>query len=166
MVAGEVHVARRDHEAFVDEVQNTARQTCREIGTKIERAVFFYEPGEIDARIFLGGGELDVGIGLVIAKQDVEFRPIFLDEVVLERQGFAFVADDNGFQVGNLAGQRAGLGVNPARLREVGAHATAQVARLANIQHGPAGVLEEIRAGAFGKLRGFFAGLHGNSYKL
>src|SRR5206468_3820635 len=57
--------------------------------------------------------------------------------------------------------QRAGLGINPARFEEVGTHAAAQVARLANIKDLLARILEEIDARTFGKLRGFFAGFHG-----
>src|SRR5207245_8970029 len=122
-----------------------------------ERTVLFDTPSEINARILLASSELDVGIGLVVAEQDVELRPVFLDQIVLEGQGFAFVADDNGLQVGDFARERASFGVNPARLNEIGAHAAAEVARFANVEHRFARVLEKVPPGASGKVRGFFA---------
>src|SRR5207245_5024577 len=103
---------------------------------------------------------------LVVAEHHVELGPVLLDEVVLERQCFAFVAYYNSFEIGDLPRQRTCLGVNPARFQEVRSDTAAQVARLANVKHRPAGILEEIHARTFRKLRGFFAGFHGNSWQL
>src|SRR5207302_10416008 len=89
----------------------------------------------------------------------------FLDEVVFERKSFSLVSDHNGFEVGNFARQGAGLGVDPARLGEVGAHAAAQVPRFAHIQDRPTGVLEEIDTWSRRQLGGLFAGLHGRKQR-
>ena len=104
MVARQVHRAARDHESLVNEVQNAPRQTGREIGPKIKRAVLLDPPGEINARIFFRRGELDVRIGLVVAQQNVEFRVIALDEIIFKRQRLALVVHHDRFQVGDLAG--------------------------------------------------------------
>ena len=72
MVAREVHGAGRDAEMFVNEVHDAVRQAMREVRAEVERAVFAQAARDVDARIFLEGGEADVGIGLVVAQQDVE----------------------------------------------------------------------------------------------
>ena len=149
----------------MNEVKDATRQPGGEIRPEIERAVLLDAPREIDARIFFGRGELDVRIGFVVAEQDVEFRAVFFDEVVLERQGFALVADHDSFEIDNFARQGAGLGIDRARLREIGAHAAAQVARFANVQHCFRGVFEKVHTGIFGKLGGFFARLHGEKQR-
>jgi len=56
-----------------DEMQDAASKAGRKVGAKIERAVLLDAAREIDAGIFFGQGELDVGIGLIVAKDDVEF---------------------------------------------------------------------------------------------
>ena len=117
----------------MDKVQNAAGQARGEIGAEVERAVFLDTPREVHARIFFRRREFDVRIGLVVAEHNVELGAILLDEVILERQGFAFVAYDNGFEISNLPRQRTGLGIDPARFEEVGTHAAAQVARLADV---------------------------------
>ncbi len=66
MVAGQVDVARRDHEAFVNEREDAAGQIGWKIGAEIERAVFFDFAGEIDARIFFVGGKLDIRVSFVV----------------------------------------------------------------------------------------------------
>ena len=61
--------------------------------------------------IAVGEGELDVGIGLVVAQQDVEARLALLDEVVFERQRLMLVVDQDVLDVDGFAHERAGLGV-------------------------------------------------------
>ena len=107
-------------------MQDAPREADREIRAEIERAVFFDAAREIDAGIFFVERQLDVGIGFVVAQQDVEFGLVLLDEIVLEGEGFALVFDDDGFEIGNFAGERAGFGVGPARFEKIGAHAVAE----------------------------------------
>ena len=114
VAARQINRAGRHEEPLVNKMQNPSRQTRRKVGAEIERTVFLDSPSEIYARIFFAGRELDVRICLVVAKDDVELRPVLLDEIVFERQGFAFVANQNGFQLGDLPRQRAGLRVDPA----------------------------------------------------
>ena len=110
---------------------------AREIRAKIERAIFFDAASEIDARIFFGGGEFDVGIGFVVPKHDVEFRAVLLDEIVFKGEGFAFVFNDNGFKVGDFAGKRAGFGVDPAGFEKIRADATAKRGGFADVENVP-----------------------------
>ena len=94
-------------------MENPPRQTRREVRTEIQRPVLLDAPREIHARIFFRGREFDVRIGLVVAQHDVEFRAVLLDEVVLERQGFALIADENRLHVGDFPRQRTRLGIGP-----------------------------------------------------
>ena len=114
MAAREIDSTARHKKPFVNEMEYAAREACREIGAEIERAVLFDAAREIDARIFFGSGELDVRVGFVVPKHDVELGAVLLDEIVLEGEGFALVADEDGFEVGNFAGERTGFGVDPA----------------------------------------------------
>lgn len=143
------------------EMKNAAGESGGEIRAEIERAIFFDAAREIDAGIFFGGGELDVRVGFIVAQDDVKFRAVLLNEVVLEGQRFMFVIDNNGLEIGNLACERAGFGVDPAGFEEIGAHAATEGRRFANIKHGTGGVFEDVDAGTFRKQRGDFSGFHG-----
>ena len=69
-------------EMFVDEMDHAPGQAGREVGAVINRAVFFQAAGYVDARKFFEGGVADVGIGFVVAEQDVEFWFVLLDEII------------------------------------------------------------------------------------
>ena len=159
MAPREIDGAARDEEALVNEMENAAREACGKIRAKIERTVFFDAAREIDARIFLRGGKFDVRVGLVVPQHDVELGTILLDEIVFESERFAFVADENGFEVGDFAGERTGFRVHPARFEKIGAHAAAQRRGFADIEHIAASVLEQVDAGAFGKQTRLFLGV-------
>src|SRR5580704_6876446 len=110
-------------------MENAACEASGKIGPKIERAVFFDAAREIDAWILLGSGEFDVRVGFVVAKKDIELGAVLLDEIVFECESFALVADEDGFEVGDFAGEGTGFGIDPARLEKIGTHAAAQGAR-------------------------------------
>ena len=78
----------------VDEVHQTVGEIAGKIGAEVGRAVLLEPPRDIHARIRLLG-QLDVGIGLVIAQQDVVLRLVLLDQVVLKSECLFLVADEN-----------------------------------------------------------------------
>ena len=92
----------------VDEVHQAVRQVAGEVRAEVSRAVLAQPPRDVDARILLAG-QLDVGIGLVVAQQDVEARLVLLDQVVLERQRLLLVVDQDVVDVARLA--RSGVPV-------------------------------------------------------
>ncbi len=115
VVAREVHLAGWDLEVPVDEMAQAMGQIAGKVRTVVSGAVLAEAPGNIDARVlFLG--ELDVGIGLVVAQQNVEAGLPALDQVVLERQGLFLVVDQDVLEVLRLRDQGAGLGVGEALL--------------------------------------------------
>ena len=94
VVARQIHLAGRHQKMAVDEVHQAVRQVAGEVRAEVGGAVLAQPPRHVDARILLAG-QLDVGIGLVVAQQDVEARLLLLDQVVLKRQRFFFVVDQD-----------------------------------------------------------------------
>ena len=146
VVAREVDLAGGHQEVPVDEVHQAVRQVGREVGAEVGGAVLAQAPRDVDARVLLAG-QLDVGVGLVVAQQDVEARLVLLDQVVLERQRFLLVVDQDVVDVARLGDQGAGLDVGQALVGEVAAHARAQVLGFADVDNGAVRVLVQIDAG-------------------
>ena len=155
VVAREVDLATGDEEAAVDEVDQAMREVAGEVGAEVGAAVLAQAAGDEDLGVAVAERELDVGVGLVVAQQDVEARLALLDEVIFERERFMLVGDGDVVHVDSFAHQRAGLGVGLRGLEKVGAHAGAQVLRLADVDHLALGVLVEIAAGQVGRVRIF-----------
>jgi hypothetical protein len=105
--------------------------------------------------VAVGEGELDVGVGLVVAQQDVEARIALLDEVVFQSQRFVLVGDEDVVEIDGLAHERAGFGVGLRGFKKIGADAGAQVLGLADIDDLALGVLVEVDAGLGGERADF-----------
>ena len=131
----------------VDEVDDAIGEIRWKIWTVIDGTIAPQPARHVDARVALGRRELDVGIALVVAQQNVIARLLLLDEVVFERQRFAFVGDGDVLDIDCLAKQAAGLGIFGGAVEEVGAHPGAQVLGLADVNDLALGVLVEIYAG-------------------
>ena len=132
MVASKIHLAGRDAKEAVDEMDQPVRQITREVRTEVRAAVLDQAAGDVDAGIFLGG-HLDVGVGLVIAEQDVEAGLVLLDEVVFKGQRLLLVIDQDVIDVAGFGDERSGFGIGQTVDRKVTANAVAQVLRLADV---------------------------------
>ena len=101
------------------------------------------------ARVFVCG-ELDVGVGLVVAEEDVVARRQALDEVVLEDQGLGLGAGGGDVHAQHLrhhhGDARAGDG-----LLEVAGDAALEVLGLADVEHPVVGADHAIDAGLLGE---------------
>ena len=160
--AHEVHGAGGHLEPFVDELDDAIREAGGEVWAEVERAVFFEAAGDVYAREFLGGGEFDIGVGLVVAEKDVEAGLILLDEIVFKGEGFAFVVDDDVVEAGCFVHERGGFGVERTGVGKVGADAGAKRDGHADVDHGSLRVAEEIHSGLGRKRLGFlFQVVHG-----
>ena len=146
MIAVQVDLARRNQKVAVNEIDDAIRQAGREVRAEVERAVLAQAARDVHARIALAHGQLDVGIGFVVAQQNVVARLLLLDEVVLERERFLLVVDHDVVEIDGLAQQRAGLGVLRRAFEKIRAHPRAQVLGLADIDDLALGVLVEIHA--------------------
>src|SRR5207253_11354514 len=126
----------------------------------IDTAILAQPPRHVYAWESLAQRQLDIGISLVIAQQQVEARFTLLDEVVLERQRLFFVVNDDVLDVSRLADQRAGLGLDLDPLHEIRTHPRPQALRLANVDDLALGVLVEIHSGPERQGSNFFAQIH------
>ena len=160
VLAGQVHPAGGHLEAAVHKLGNAVGEAGREVRAEVERAVFLQSAGDVDARVGLAGGELDVRIGFVVAQQHVEARLVPFDEVVFQRQRFFFIVHHDAGDVSHFAHQRAGLGVQPLAVGKVGAHARPQRLGLAYVDHFFLGVLEQVHPGLGGQLADFVLQVH------
>ena len=147
MVAREIDLAAGDEKAAVDEFDDAVGKVAGKIRAVVGRAVLAKAAGDEDLGEAVGERELDVGVGLVVAQQDVEARLALLDEVVFEGQGLVLVGDEDVVEVDGLAHERAGFGVGLRGLKQVGADARAQVLGLADVDDLAFGVLVEVHAG-------------------
>ena len=145
----------------MDEVDQPVRQIAGEIRAVVGGRRLCIRRRVTYTRGILFAGELDVRIGLVVAQQDVEARLPLLDEVVLERERFLLVVDQDVVDVAGFGDQRAGLDVGQPVVVEVAADAAAQVLGLADVDDRPVLVFVEVHAGQQGQLRRFFAEVHG-----
>jgi hypothetical protein len=83
--------------------------------------------------------DLQVGVALVVAKQDVVARLERLDQVVLEQQRLGLGAHHGGLHARDLRDHVADARAAVALLEVVG-NALLQVARLAHVEHRARGV--------------------------
>jgi hypothetical protein len=95
------------------------------------------------ARERLGGGELQVGIVLVVAQQDVVSRRPLLDQVVLERQRLHHRVGHDDRDARNLVEQRVGLRAGAVGA-EIAADPISEAAGLADVDGIPCRVRVEI----------------------
>ena len=103
MKGGEIHFAGRNQEVAVNQVDNAIGEIGREVRAGINAAILAQSARDVDARKALGERELDIRVSLVVAQQDVEARLPLLDEMVLERERFLVIGDDNVVDIHGLA---------------------------------------------------------------
>jgi hypothetical protein len=151
---GEVDLAGGDFEVAVDEVDEAVGEVTGEVGAVVGGAVLAEAAGDEDAGE-LFGGDLDIGVGFVVAEEDVEAGFVLFDEGVFEGEGFLFVVDDDVVEVAGLGDEGAGFGVGEGVLGEVVADAGAEDFGLADVEDLAVGVLVEVDPGEERQLRDF-----------
>ena len=85
MVARQVHLAGGNQEVPVNQLYDAIGQIGREVRAVVAAPIFPEAPRDIDPGIGLRKSQLDVGVSLVVAKQNVEARFVLLNQVVFER---------------------------------------------------------------------------------
>jgi hypothetical protein len=155
VLAVEVDVATGNFEVAVDKVDEAVGEVGGEVGAVV-LAVFFEAAGDVDAGEFFVG-DFQVGVGFVVAEEDVEAGLVLLDEVVFEGEGLLFVIDEDVVDVVGGGEEGACAGVGETVLVEVAADAVAEAFRLADVEDLAFGVFIEIHAGLERELGGFLA---------
>ena len=93
------------------------------------------------------GADTDPRIGLGILEQDVVFRFVLLNQVVLKQQGIRLGVHHGVLRVSNLAYQNPGLGIEPGWIDEVLRNPLVQVFGLAYIYHISLGIVVSVDSG-------------------
>ena len=159
VVARQVHLARRHQKMAVDEMHQPVRQVGREVGTEIGGAVLAQAPRHVHTRVALAG-QLDVGVGFVVAQQHVEARLVLLDQVVFERQRFLFVIHQNVVDIARFRDQAARFGISQLVFGKVAAHPMPQHLGFADVDDPAAAVLVQIHARRQRELRCLVTEVH------
>jgi energy-coupling factor transporter ATP-binding protein EcfA2 len=112
----------------------------------VEVAILLDLPRHQHARERLAGRQLQVGVVLVVAQQDVVFRGPLLDEVVLERQRLHHRVGDDDLEALGLVEQRVDARTGAVRA-QVAADAVAEHPGLAHIERIAGVVVVDVDAG-------------------
>ena len=131
--AGDHFVARADAEHLVRQRHGAARELGRQKRPGVDVAVALDRARHQHARKRLGGGQLQVGIVLIVAQQDVVARRALLDQVVLERQRLDHRVGDDHFEAHRFIQQRVVARAHPVGA-EVRARPIAQGPGLADVE--------------------------------
>jgi hypothetical protein len=90
-------------------------------------------------------------VRLIVFKQDIETRLVFLDQIGLENESFDLVIDDDELEIRDGFDQSPGLGVLVSARLKILPHAIAEVLGLADIQDLPISILVQVDARSDGK---------------
>ena len=84
LVGGYTSLAGSDGKEPPYELHTLPDSTHIDIGSKVSGSILLYLPHDLYTWIVLLDTDADMGICLVILQQDIVFRPVFLDQGVLE----------------------------------------------------------------------------------
>ena len=163
MVTREIHFAGRHQKVAVDEIDDAVGEVRGDVRTVVSAAIFTEAACDVHPRKTLAQRQFHVGIGFVIAQQNIEARLTLFDEVVFERQRFLVVGDDDVVDVDRLADQRVRFCVLPTGGTKVARHPAAQVLRLTHVDDIAFGVLVQVHAGLGGQGADFLVEIHAQS---
>src|ERR1700689_5675209 len=96
----------------MNQLDHAIGEVAGKVRAVVGRAVFAQAARDKYFGEAVGESELDVGVGLVVAQQNIEARLALLDEIVFNGESFMLVGDENVFDVNSLAHERAGFSVS------------------------------------------------------
>ena len=152
-------LAGADLEDLLQERHALADRAGARIRTEV--AVLPVEPAAMEAELRKRiGGQADVRIALVVAKDDVVARFFRFDQVVLEEQRFPLGAGHRRLDPRNLREHHGDPSLVRALL-EIARDALLQVARLADVERRAAGIEHPVHAGTMRQRRDQLARVEG-----
>src|SRR5581483_2076762 len=141
-------LAGAELEQLAEQVQGLAHALRARVGAEVDAAGAVALAREVDARELLVEADADVGVGLVVPQADVEARPVAPDELLLGEQRLRLGLGDQEVHGRGRPGAVADRVRAPA---EVGGDALADRGRLADLDHLPPGVLQQVHARLIGQ---------------
>ncbi len=137
-------------EDLVHHARGLASQAGRDVGPAVGVLVLSRPAHHVEPGVLLAQGQLQVGMVLVVAEEDVVAGLVPLDEVVLEGQRLHLAVRHHQLEVRDLVAQRVQPRVHGPGGLEVLAHPVAQRARLAHVEDLARRVAEHVHPGAGG----------------
>ena len=125
-------VAHAEH--LLHQRQGFADAAGTRIGPEIAAARPALAAMKGDARVLVRGGDLDIGVGLIVAQQNIVRRAQGLDQRLLEQQRLRLAGGDGGLHAGDTAHQRAGLGAGDVFLK-IGIQPGTQIPGFTHIEY-------------------------------
>ena len=116
--------------------------------SEIDSCVFSADTSRLKAREVFRRIDADMQIAFVIPQIDVVSRIVLLDETVFQQEGFLFRLHGKDFVARDAVNESAAarIALHGSRWTEIGGHAAAQIARLADVNHFAAAVSIDINA--------------------
>ncbi len=122
------------------------------VGTEVLGPLAFLAPHHPGPGPFVGAGDGQIGIGLVVDQADVEAGPVTFDERVLQHQRLDLVVGDDPLDGVGVVDH--GLGACGQTPGEIGGDPGPQRLGLADVYHLAVPITEQIGAGCVGYLGG------------
>ena len=152
LLAVELRVANRHAEELRNHSQRPPGERGRQEGTEVEVPVRLRPADQSDAGVLVFDRQLQVGIVLVVAEDDVVAGALPFDEVVLQHQRLDLGVGQDQVEIPHLLD-------HPLRLRrmvcsrlEVGTDPALEGLGLADVDDPPLGVLVDVDTGVVGQL--------------
>jgi hypothetical protein len=135
-------------EVFFHQVQRVPHRAGVGERSEVTAPVVFFQARELETRERLVQIDLDHEQLFVVAKTDVVFRPIFLDETAFENNRLGVAPDDVKIKIPNALNQRAGFDVRHRATRgtKILPDPLAQIPRLADVNHAVESVFVNVHA--------------------
>jgi hypothetical protein len=134
-------------EIVTNEGEYAPHRPCRYIGAEISGAVLLYPPHHLDAGPLLVHSQLQIGVALVVTKEDIIPGPVLFDQVRFKNEGLKFIGGHGILEVGDLTDHGRLPGVESGRSLEVTPDPISQLLGLPHVEDRVVPVPEEIDAG-------------------
>ena len=142
-------LAGAEQEDLAEQVERPAHALGVRVRAEVGALAAVALAREVDAREVLVERDRDVRIRLVVAQPDVEARLVLLDEVLLGEQRLGLGLRRRAYSMWSICVEQ--LVGRTRRAGEVRGHALADRLRLADVDHAPARVAEQVDAGLVGQ---------------
>ena len=133
-IAKEIIIALAHSKGFLQKIQAVPNGLNTGEWPEITASLSLAAPMKGQPGIGIPVGQKQVGIGFIIPQQDIEWRPVLLDQILFQQQRLYFCLGNGDINVGDTAHQSSRFRGQPGS-SEIACHPFTQVFCLANIEH-------------------------------